>query len=173
MTPPPSEQKRKEAAAILLKDMETTAADIRALIVGMPPEDLLGYIYAQPMMKMMAGSDATSAELDTDGPDDTINEIQFLLEYVHAVLASDTAPAKVEFDEAQCAELFALSLKLRDQAMLFAMASSADTENENFGPATADIEFHIKSNWVLLRGNRYQVLEGEFYATCLSHTMMS
>ena len=163
-----TEQKRKEAVVILLKDMETTASNMRSLIVGMPPQDLLGYIYAQRMMKMMAGSSATTVESDSDNPDDTINEIQFLLEYVHAVLASDTAPAEVEFDEAQCAELLVLSRKLREQAMLFAMASSADTENEDFGPDTADIEFHVKSTWVMLRGNRYQVLEGEFYRYVLA-----
>lgn len=100
--------------------------------------------------------------------DDTINETQFLLEYVHAALASDAAPTEVEFDESQCAELFALSRKLREQAMFFAMASSADTENEDFGPDTADIEFHVKSTWVMLRGNRYQVLEGEFYRYVLA-----
>ncbi|ADE16082.1 conserved hypothetical protein [Nitrosococcus halophilus Nc 4] len=163
MTPLTIEQKRKEAVANLIKNMETTAADMRALIVGMPPEDLLGYIYAQRFMKMMAGSGDATAEQDTNGPDDTINETQFLLEYVHAVLASDVAPDKVEFDEAKCAELFAKSCKLKEQAMFFAMGSSADTDNEEFGPDTADIEFHIKSTWVLLRGNRYQVLEGEFY----------
>lgn len=157
------EQKRKAAVAALMKEMEATAADMRALIVSMPPEDLLGYIYAQRLMKMIASSGEASAEHDNEGPDDTINEVQFLLEYVHAVLASYTAPDKVEFDEAKCAELFELSSKLKEQAMFFAMGSSADTENKNFGPDTADIEFHIKSTWVLLRGNRYQVLEGEFY----------
>ncbi|WP_241837202.1 YecA family protein [Salinivibrio sp. ML290] len=52
--------------------------------------------------------------------------------------------------------------------MLFAMGSSIDTENEDFGPDTADIEFQIKSTWVMLRGNRYQVLEGEFYSYVLA-----
>lgn len=157
------EQKRKEAVATLLKNMEAIAADMRALIVGMPPKDLLGYIYAQRLMKMTAGSGEPLAEHDTDGTSDTVNEFQFLLEYVHAVLASDAAPDKVEFDEAKCAELFELSSKLKEQAMFFAMGSSADTKNKDFGPNTADIEFQIKSTWVLLRGNRYQVLEGEFY----------
>ena len=124
--------------------MEITAADMRTSIVGMPPEDLLGYIYAQHFMKMMAGGGESSAEHNTNGPDDMINEVQFLLEYVHAVLASDAAPDKVEFDEAKCSDLFALSSKLKEQAMFFAMGSSADTENEDFGPDTADIEFHIK-----------------------------
>jgi hypothetical protein len=55
MTPPTTEQKRKEAVAIHLKDMGTTAGNMRGLIVGMPPKDLLGYIYAQRMMKVMAG----------------------------------------------------------------------------------------------------------------------
>lgn len=157
------EQKRKEAVATLLKNMEAIAADMRALIVGMPPKDLLGYIYAQRLMRMTTGSGEPLAEHDTNGPSDTINEFQFLLEYVHAVLASDAAPDKVEFDEAKCAELFELSSKLKEQAMFFAMGSSADTENKDFGPNTADIEFQIKSTWVLLRGNRHQVLEGEFY----------
>lgn len=157
------EQKRKEAVATLLKNMEAIAADMRTLIVGMPPKDLLGYIYVQRLMKMTAGSGEPLAEHDTSGPSDTINEFQFLLEYVHAVLASDAAPDKVQFDEAKCAELFELSSKLKEQAMFFAMGSSADTENKDFGPNTADIEFQIKSTWVLLRGNRYQVLEGEFY----------
>ena len=162
------EQKRKEAVAALMKEMEATAANMRDLIVSMPPEDLLGYIYAQRLMTMMAGSGEASTEHDNEDPDGTINEVQFLLEYVHAVLASDTVPDKVEFDETKCTELFALSSKLKSQAMFFAIGSSGVTENEDFGPDTADIEFHMKSTWVLLRGNRYQVLEGEFYSYVLA-----
>lgn len=162
------EKKGKDAVVALLKEMERIAADMRVLIVGMPPEDLLGYIYTQRLMSTMRGMDKTSSENENNGSDDTINETQFLLEYVHAVLASDIAPDVVEFNEAKCAELLALSNKLREQAMLFAMASSADTENQDFGPDTADIEFHAKSAWVLLRGNRYQVLEDEFYRYVLA-----
>ena len=33
---------------------------------------------------------------------------------------------------------------------------------------TADIEFQAKSSWLMLRGNRYQVLEGEFYQYVLA-----
>lgn len=157
------EQKRKEIAASLLKDMEATAARMRELIVAMPPHDLLGYIYAQHMIKAMADQRAIDDQREADGPDDLINENQFLLEYVHAVLASDAAPADVTFDEGRCAELFELGRKLREQAMFFAMATSADTKDGVFGPDTADIEFRAKSTWVMLRGNRYQVLEGEFY----------
>ncbi|WP_114153238.1 YecA family protein [Chromobacterium haemolyticum] len=162
------EKKRKEAAASLLTDMEATAARMRELIVAMPPHDLLGYIYAQHMLKAMADQSATQDQYEADGPDDLINENQFLLEYVHAVLASDVAPADVTFDEAKCAELYELGPKLRQQALFFAMATSADTKDGVFGPDTADIEFHAKSIWVMLRGNRYQVLEGEFYRYVLT-----
>jgi hypothetical protein len=157
------EKERKQAEASLLKDMETTAARMRELIMAMPPHDLLGYIYAQTMMKSMADQrDPAEEQLQTDGPYDLINQNQFLLEYVHAVLASDAAPDDMKFDEAKYAELYELSRMLRNQAMLFAMASSAGTKTGVFGPDTADIEFRAKSTWVMLRGNRYQVLEGEF-----------
>lgn len=162
------DKKRKEAAASLLKDMEATSARMRELIVAMPPHDLLGYIYAQYMMKAMADHSPIEQQQEADGLDDLVNENQFLLEYVHAVLASDAAPAEVTFNEAHCTKLFELGRKLREQAMYFAMATSADTKDGVFGPDTADIEFRAKSSWVMLRGNRYQVLEGEFYRYVLA-----
>jgi hypothetical protein len=160
--------KLSDAAASLLKDMETTATRMRELIVTMPPHDLLGYIYAQYMVKAIAGQSAAQEQHETDGPDDLINESQFLLEYVHAVLASDADPADMTFDEARCVELFGLGRSLREQAILFAMTTSAGTKDGIFGPDTNVIEVRAKLNWLLLRGNRYQVLEGEFYRYVLA-----
>ncbi|SER45831.1 SEC-C motif-containing protein [Halopseudomonas bauzanensis] len=157
------DKKQKEVAASLLKDMEAISASMRELIVAMPPHDLLGYIYAQHMMKALADQSAAEEQRAEDGPNDLINENQFLLEYVHAVLASDADPVNVTFDEARCTELYELGRKLREKAMFFAMVTSANTKDGVFGPDTADIEFRVKSTWVMLRGNRYQVLEGEFY----------
>ncbi len=164
MTPFEAEQKRVEITAALLKDMEVSATQMRALIAGMPAKDLLGYLYAQHIMKAIASDGMTSAANQADRPD----ENQFLLEYVHAVFASTVTPTTIKFDEEKCAELFERSRKLREQAMTFAMASSAGTKDGLFGPDTANIEFHAKSAWVLLRGNRYQVLEGEFYRYVLT-----
>lgn len=160
--------KLSEACTSLLKAMETTAADMRRLIVAMPPHDLLGYIYGQHMMKAMADQSSSWDKHKESAPGDLVNDNQFLLEYVHAVLASDVGPDDLVFDEAQCTELFELGRKLREQAMIFAMASSADTKDGVFGPDTAEIEFRAKSAWVMLRGNRYQVLEGEFYRYVLA-----
>jgi hypothetical protein len=163
------DEKAKEQAAVsMLRGMEATAARMRELIVSMPPHDLLGYIYAQRMIKALADHGDDQPQLEMDGQKDLINEIQFLLEYVHAVLASDAEPAEMTFDEARCAELFELSNMLREKAMLFAMVSSGDTKNGIFGPNTADIEFQAKSTWVMLRGNRHQVLEEEFYRFVLA-----
>ncbi|HEK2642193.1 TPA: SEC-C domain-containing protein [Proteus mirabilis] len=162
------EEDRKKAVASLLKDMESIADRMRELIVKMPPHDLLGYIYAQHMMKKMGNQIGGEKQGQEGSPADVVNEPQFLLEYVHAVLASEAAPADMEFDEALCAELFECSRKLRELAMFYAMATSADTKDGIFGPNTADIEFRAKSTWVMIRGNRYQVLEGEFYRYVLA-----
>lgn len=164
----PPEQKRKEAAVSLLREMEAIAANMRALIIAMPAKDLLGYIYAQHFLKTKMepkGGASDSEKINCSG---TISENQFFLEYVHAVLATDVASVDTNLDEAKCAELFELSGKLKQLALLFAMATSADVKDGAFGPDTADIEFHAKSSWVLLRGNRYQVLEGEFYRYVLT-----
>lgn len=141
---------------------------MRELIVKSLLHDLLGYIYAQHMMKKMGNQIGGEKQGQEGSPADVVNETQFLLEYVHAVLASEAAPADMEFDEALCAELFERSRKLRELAMFFAMATSADTKDGIFGPNTADIEFRAKSTWVMIRGNRYQVLEGEFYRYVLA-----
>ena len=161
-------QKMDEAS--LSKDMEATAARMRKLIVGMPPRELLGYIYAQRILKAMTGQRvAAEGRTKANAPGEHLTELlQFLLEYVHAVLASDVAPDEVKFDETKCAELFELSRELREQAMSFAMISSLGTKTGVLGPATADIEFRAKSSWVALRGNRYYVLEGEFYRYVLA-----
>ena len=82
----------------------------------------------------MADQSAAEENGAAEGHDDLISENQFLLEYVHAVLASDVAPEDVTFDEAQCTELFELSRQLREQAMFFAMASSARQEDRSVRP---------------------------------------
>lgn len=163
-----SDTKRGKAAASLLNDMETTAARMRELIAAMPPQELLGYIYAQYMLRAMVDQSDAREQHEARGQDERNNENQFLLEYVHAVLASDVEPAETTFCEAHCAELFELSTKLRKQALSFAMATSADTKDGLFGPNTAPIEFRAKFAWVNVRGHRYPVLEEEFYRYVLT-----
>ncbi|GLQ07598.1 YecA family protein [Sneathiella chinensis] len=157
------EENRKLAATSSLKNMEVIAAEMRELIVSIPPLDLLGYIYAQLLIEPKETGYAPKGQQHLNSPSDLKNQTQFLLEYVHAVLASDAEPVDMIFDEARCNQLLELGIKLREQAIVFAMATSADARGGIFGPSTAKIEFHAKSAWLTIRGNRYQVLEGEFY----------
>ncbi|WP_227107772.1 YecA family protein [Chromobacterium rhizoryzae] len=157
------EIEQNKAVDSLLKEMEAIAAQMRELIISMPVYDLLGYLYAQRMIKAMAEQSISEELQKVDRLEDPIDEMQFLLEYVHAVLASDIPSVETEFDETKCVELFEISHNLRMQAMSFAMVSSLNTKSGAFGPDTGDIECQAKLNWVMLRGSRYQVLEGEFY----------
>ena len=155
-------------ATRLLRNMESIASRMRELIVSMPPLELLGYIYSKYLMKAMV-EQGVKEESHEDGTSSSlIDENQFLLEYVHAVLASDPAPENVSVDETKCAELLKLSNNLRTQSMFYAIASSAHITDGIFGQCTADIEFNSKSSWVMLRGNRYLALEGEFYSYVLA-----
>ncbi len=163
-----NEEKRLEVVASTMKEMETLGRHMRDLIASQPPLDLLGYIYAQNMLREHRESEKAAQPGPAEHASDPINERQFLLEYVHAVLASTPAQDGVKLDEAACAELFECASKLSMTATFHAMASSAGTENGAFGSNTADIEFRAKSTWLMLRGNRYQVLEGEFYAFVLA-----
>lgn len=162
------EQKRKEIAIALLQEMERTSARLRELIVAIPPLDLLGYIYAQQSMNEMKGRSTTIEQYEATDIPDLINEYQVLLEYVHAVLASDAAPVEMTFDEAQCKELLELGDKLKMQAICFALYSSIDTKCGVFGSNTAEIELYAKVAWVAIRGNRCQALENEFYRYVLT-----
>lgn len=165
-----TEDKRREVEESTLREMETLAVRIRQLVAAQPPHDLIGYIYGQRLLGAMheqeqktEGQEGNSAVFS-----EMINETQFVLEYVHAVFASTTERGDEIFDEAACAEIFHCATNLKNKAVIYAMMTSAGTNDGVFGPATAEVEFHAKSTWVLLRGNRYQVLEGEFYKFVLT-----
>jgi len=152
---------------ILIEEMEALALRIRDLVISQPPHDLLGYIYTQRLLlnaykdeEKPLSSEAESVEF--------VNGNQFLLEYVHAVLASTPIPQSTSFSEATCVEIYKLAEELKSNACMFAMFSSVDTEDGVFGPNTSEIEFYAKTTWVILRGNRYQVLEEEFYSFVLA-----
>jgi len=149
--------------------MEQLAARIRDLVASQPPHDLLGYIYSQLTLAALFGEKKADSKHDDSnaGFGSQTEGIQFVLEYVHAVLASTQPQETTKLDEAACAELFECADKLRTLSMLHAMMTSAGSDDGYFGPDTADVEFRAKSNWIILRGNRHQVLEGEFYAFAL------
>jgi virulence-associated protein VagC len=52
--------------------------------------------------------------------------------------------------------------------MLHSLASTSRAGGGEFGSATGQLEFHARSSWIMIRGNRYQVLEEEFFAYVLA-----
>lgn len=163
------EATRLEMVASTLKQMEVLGHRLRELVATQPPCDLMGYVYGMSLIQR-----APSDPNGTEGPEraeptsSIIDDTQFLLEYVHATLASTPERDVASLDEAVCAELFECVRELRTAAMLHAMMSSGGTEDGAFGPNTADVEAQAKTIWVTLRGNRYMVLEGEFYTFVLA-----
>ncbi len=145
--------------------MSITAQKIKSIVENMDEKNLIGYIY----LRYISPKNCSRRTLfNNNEVFDIFNANQFLLEYVHAILPSTKKQTDSEVDLTKTVELFSLSEKLRKQALAFAIHSSINTKNGIFGPNTGEVEFHAKSKWVMLRGNRYQVLEKEFYLYVLT-----
>lgn len=151
-----------------LNDFKTLALRLRQLITTQPPKDLLGYIYAGLLLGGIARS-------DEDAPSKTakslaklnVDEAQFLLEYVHAVLATTPLQDDTALDEAICAEIILVAAELRMASMIATMLIASKTSETEYGPGTKDLMFHALTTWILIRGGRYQVLEEEFFSFAL------
>lgn len=156
-----------EAEAELRVKMEQAAERLRDLVLSQPPRDLLAYLWSLMLTTALADSEAHD-----EATEDTAqqNVLLAVLEYLHAIwscYARDVA-AERPLSEPVAAEIVQLVEELRQTAMFHSMAASAASESEAFGEATRDVEFQARSAWVLIRGNRYQVLEGEFLEFVLS-----
>src|SRR4051812_7837745 len=135
-------------------DMELIAARLRDLILSQPPRALIGFIWAEfslrPMLEDDAGKEAQAA--------------QFVLAYVHAVLASFDGAAAAELDEAVCAEIVETANHLRDATQRYCDVLAADG-------ASAQVrwtEAHALSDWISCRGQGHRAPEQEFFETVLA-----
>ena len=144
----------------LREDMELLSLRVRDLIITQPPIQLLGYLLAQFHMANMSAS-----EDDGRPHKEIIQKFQLALEYAHAVWSchSPLADETIRLDETVAAELFGVLDGLANTTMMYCMASSAANILPEGNRQSADTEFHAKSAWSLIRGHRYQVLEGEFF----------
>jgi len=92
----------------------------------------------------------------------------FAMEYVHAVVASDGI-SHAEFanvNEKTANEILALAQTALEKCFMYGMVQS---KHDDSWPEFENqkLAFEILSNWVMIRGKRYQVLEEEFFAYCL------
>lgn len=133
-------------------DMERIAARLRDLILSQPPRALIGFIWAEfslrPMLEDDAGNEAQAA--------------QFVLAYVHAVLASFGGEGAGELDEAVCAEIVETATHLREATQRY-----CDTLPAEGGAQTRWTEAHALSDWISLRGQGHRAPEQEFFEVAL------
>lgn len=163
--PPPSEARLAEE----IGELEMMAQRLRELIASQPPKELLGYIYAFMLLgRTEAETDTESGDATWAPPGEELDDAQFLLEYVHAVLVTTPVASTAHLDEGVCADITRLANELKQRCMLTAMLIAIHSSNAQFGEGTKDLMFRALSTWVLLRGHRYQVLEEEFFRFALA-----
>jgi len=99
------------------------------------------------------------------------NAILFAMEYVHATIAVDgISEEPEEFDEEAAQEIIRLSDEALTLCFQYELAATA-TEDVALSIEDPRLAFQILSNWVIIRGRRFQVLEEEFFSYVLKpHT---
>lgn len=157
-----SEEERRQGEESSRADMERLAAELKDLIRRLPPRELLGYIWSSAAAAGMLSDDDGWMHRRAE-----LNAVQFVLEYVHAVLASFPPGGEGAFEEKTVAEIFNVAEELRTATARFCLFKSIGAEDGMFGELTAVMLQSVLSNWVLMRGNRYGALEGEFYSFVL------
>ena len=156
-----------KAADELRMDMERQSLQVRDLILAQPPVQLLGYLWAQFHMVVLA--DVREKDEDYRPNKELIQTFQFALEYVHAVWSchAQLVDKKKPLDEAKVATLFGVLEELQNTTMMYCMTSSAANIVPEGNRQSDNLGFNAKSSWVLIRGHRYQVLEEEFFTFVL------
>jgi hypothetical protein len=171
--PMEDEKSLKDLTAKTISEVETLAIRLRELIASQPTKELLAYAYSSLLLGGREDNDLKNKKgaPAKDKPKLArlnIDEAQFLLEYVHAVLATTALENETPLDEAVCAEIADVATRLKSKSMLLAMMLAKQNPEAQFGPETKNLMFRALSNWILLRGHRHQVLEEEFFNIVLA-----
>lgn len=147
--------------------MESDAAVLANLVLKQPPIDLLAYLWSFLHLAAMHESEEVSVDSESRA-DKTI--VLATLEYVHAVWSSFGPSAESEgaLNEEEVGRAIELVNRLRSDAMAYSLSSSLTARDAQFGATEGLLDFNAKSAWILIRGNRYQVLEQEFFEFVLA-----
>ena len=149
--------------------LEAMSQRVADLILDQPAIELLGYLWAQLHMAMITEMMAVEDHEEVRPNKELLQKFQFAQEYLHGVWASFELPNPDtrRLDEAKANELLEVLDDLMNTSMVYCMASAAANAG-GIGPdVVSDTEFKAKSNWIMIRGNRYQVLEEEFFSYIL------
>lgn len=150
----------------LLSELRAKCDEIRTLVRTQYPPALIGYFWNMMFLQRFQADDAADETGLIAGPGE--QDLIFAMEYVHAVIASDGLDTSefANIDTEVGDQIIKLSGDALSLCFAFGMVSSKDElllpEYEN-----QKLAFEILSNWVMIRGKRYQVLEGEFFSYTL------
>jgi hypothetical protein len=151
----------------ILARLRATCEEIRSLVRTQYPPSLIGYFWNMMFLSLIGKSDGDSDDGNlVAGPDE--QALICAMEYVHAVVASDGLDVS-DFRQAEPEvgdRIIELSKDALSQCFMFGIANSHD---ETLFPdyENKKLAFEILSNWVMIRGKRYQVLEEEFFSYTL------
>ena len=156
-----------QAAAHLCVEMERESARARGLILRQPPKQLLGYVWSMHFLNIRGEMDEQGEHYSPNKQ--MIDEMQFLLEFVHASwsCSREIADDRSKLSEAEVAEIFNTLEELRNTTMLYCMMKSRAIAVGAGDPRRGNVAFRAMASWVNLRGRRYQVLEEEFLSFVL------
>jgi len=148
-----------------LAELKQTCAEIRELILAEYPPALIGGLWCFLLLSLLARTNAGAENLTPVSQDE--NTIVFAMEYVHAVTAGDASfPSEFRnVDEEAITRLISLSQRAISLSFEYGFrwttTKATDEDRDR-------LEFQILSTWILIRGRRYQVLEGEFFEYVLA-----
>ncbi len=160
-----------ESPEAVLLELRETCQKMRELISGRLPQALIGYLWAQVLTSLIGRH---SPDQDGDGLPSVSskeNAILFAMEYIHATIATDGIPEKpVAFNEGVAQEIIKLAGNAIALSFQHGFVSTIKDDDEASELEIKDhrLAFQIMSNWVMIRGRRYQVLEQEFFSYVLA-----
>ena len=155
-----------EAIEYLEEEMVKHSSIARELILRQPPKTLIGYLWSTRYMTIVS-------EMDEQGsayrPNKLMSdEMQFVLEYIHATWSSVGVPDdQRSFEEADIALLFNSLATMRNAAMLYCVIQSGVIAMEGKDVRLGETAMRAFTSWMHERGRRYQVLEEEFFRLAL------
>jgi hypothetical protein len=157
----------------VLLELSETCQEMRKLISGRLPQALIGYLWAQVLSSLL-GRHSPDQDGDGDGlPSVSSKEsaILFAMEYIHATIATDGIPENpLAFEEGVAEEIIKLASHAIALSFQHGFVSTIKDDDEVSEVEIKDhrLAFQIMSNWVMVRGRRYQVLEQEFFSYVLA-----
>ena len=151
-----------EAITSLQAQMEQLSSRARSLILRQPPKKLLAYVWAMHFMSVLGERDEQGSSYRPNKH--MIDEMQFMLEFVHAVWSCNgrLADERGKLDEAEVGEVCETLTELRYTTVLYCMVVSGEIVVKEGDRRRGNVGFQAMAAWVSLRGRRYQVLEEEF-----------